>query len=127
MVKLSLVQKFAPEGGAGKVKNISTGLRVAGSGIGFTVVANTIDSLLLRGTMNAIGFNVPFLNIRMSLIDLGNYLAHNGGNVMPKSSKPFIALGAAKFTQGGLSLAGITPRTAIQGAGNAVSVEGASA
>ena len=107
------LQKFAPEGGKGKVKNISTALRVSGSGIGFNVVANTVDNLVLGGTMNRIGFNVPFLNIRMSLIDVGNYLAHNGGKLMPSSTRPFIAIGAVKFTQGAINLGAITPREVI--------------
>lgn len=119
------LQKLAPEGGGGKVKNISTGLRVAGSGIGFTVVANTVDTLLLRGTINSIGFNVPFLGIRMSLIDVGNYLAHNNGRLMPMSSKPFIAVGAAKFTQGAISFGGISAGAAVSGGTASTTTEGA--
>lgn len=130
-MKLASLQKFAPEGGSGKVKNVTTGLRVAGSGIGFTVVAQTIDSLALRGLIQSIGFNVPILNFRMSLIDLGNYLAHNGGNIMPKSSKPLIAVGASKVAAGSLQLTSLgrfgSSRQSGQSSGAGTTQQGASA
>ena len=102
-----MLTKLAPESGSGKVKNVTSALRLAGSGAGFNVIAKTADALIFRGFFNNVGFNVPIVGIRMSLIDVGNYLAHNGGNFVPKNTRPFIAVGAAKATEGTLSLGGL--------------------
>jgi len=107
------IQSLAPDSGKGKVKNISTALRVAGSGVGFNVIAGLIDGLILKGTVSSLGFVIPVLGIRLSLIDVANYLAHNGGGFMPKSIRPIIAVGAAKAAQGTISLASINPLSVL--------------
>lgn len=123
MVKMSLLTKLAPESGSGKVKNISSGARVAFSGIGVDQGLKFADNVLLRGFMQNIGIPVPLVG-RLSLIDIINFIAHNGGNVIPKSTKPFIAFGAAKIVQGGRlaipgaqSPAGEGPATTNRGIG----------
>lgn len=127
MPSAKLLTKFAPEGGSGKVRNLTSGLRLAGSGVGFQTIGRTVDGLLLRGFFSSIGFNVPVLNIRMDLIDVGNYLAHNGGSIMPKSSRPFIALGAAKITEGSLSISRFSPNTNTNSSTAGTTSTGASA
>ena len=97
---MTLLTKLAPESGSGKVKNISSAARVGFSGIGVDQGLKFADNVLGRGTLQSIGFPIPVLG-RVSLIDIINYLAHNGGNVVPKSTKPFIALGSAKIVQAG--------------------------
>lgn len=125
MVKMSLLTKLAPESGSGKVKNISSAARVGFSGIGVDQGLKFADNVLARGTLQSIGFNVPVVG-RLSLIDIINYIAHNNGNVVPKSTKPFIALGSAKVVQSGRinllgvqsgSPAGEGPATANPGVG----------
>jgi len=126
LAKLAILQKLAPEGGAGKVKNITTGLRVAGSGVGFEAIASFIDGTFLGGTFQRFGFVIPFLGIRMSAIDIANYLAHNGGSFMPKSSRPFIAVGAAKLLQGAITLGRFNPLAATSTATSPTSSSGPS-
>lgn len=109
---MTLLTKLAPESGSGKVKNISTAARVGFSGIGVDQGLKFADNVLARGTLQSIGFNVPILG-RLSLIDMINYVAHNNGNIVPKSTKPFIALGSAKVVQGGrLNIPGALGQTA---------------
>ncbi len=101
------LMKLAPEGGAGKVNNLKTGFRVAASGAGFDVIMRAADGLALGGTLQRFAIPVPFVGVTFSLIDLANYLAHSGGKIVPKSTKPFIAVGSAKFVQGSFSLSNI--------------------
>ena len=115
MVKMSLLTKLAPESGTGKVKNISSAVRVGFSGIGVDQGLKFADNVLARGTLQSVGFNVPILG-RVSLIQVINYLAHNGGNVVPKSTKPLIALGSAAVVQTGrLNIPGASSSPAGQG------------
>lgn len=100
MVKLSLLTKLAPESGAGKIKNISSAARVGFSGIGVDQGLKFADNILTRGMIQGFGINLPFIG-RLSGIDIINFIAHNNGNIVPKSTKPFIAFGAAKLVQGG--------------------------
>lgn len=122
MVKMSLLTKLAPESGSGKVKNISTAARVGFSGIGVDQGLKFIDNIATRGMIQSFGINLPFIG-RLSGIDIINFIAHNGGNIVPKSTKPFIAFGAAKIVQGGrLNIPGATAPTSAAGASSSTGV-----
>jgi hypothetical protein len=99
-MKLSLLTKLAPESGSGKIKNISSAARVGFSGIGVDQGLKFADNALTKGMIQSFGITLPIIG-RISGIDIINYVAHNNGNIVPKSSKPFIALGSAKVVQAG--------------------------
>ena len=68
--------------------------------IGEGCVLKFADNALTKGVIQSFGITLPIIG-RVSGIDIINYIAHNNGNIMPKSSKPFIALGASKVVQAG--------------------------
>jgi len=122
MAKLTLLTKLAPESGAGKVKNITTASRIAFSGIGVDQGLKFADNILTRGMIQSFGINLPFIG-RLSGIDIIDFIAHNNGNIVPKSTKPFIAFGAAKIVQGGrLNIPGATAPTTAAGASSSSGV-----
>ncbi|MBT6438728.1 MAG: hypothetical protein HOK72_03410 [Flavobacteriales bacterium] len=100
MVKLALLSKLAPDGQTGKIKNISSAVKVGFSGIGVDQGLKFADNALTKGVIQSFGITLPIIG-RVSGIDIINYIAHNNGNIVPKSSKPFIALGASKVVQAG--------------------------
>jgi len=87
-----------------------TGMKViptAISGIGFDVVAKTLDNFL-GSPIQRFGISLPVVG-RLSLVDIINYFVHNKGKLMPqKDFRGPIAVLAAKGVQTGFNLGNIS-------------------
>ena len=124
------LSKWAPAGeGQTKVKNVREAVKVAGSGAGFDMILRAGDAILLGGAVQNFAVQVPFVGITFSAIDSINWVAHNGGEIIPKSVKPIIAVGSAKFVQGSLTTSGLFRKTGVDvgaalAGGNQSQVEG---
>jgi len=112
---LTSLNKIAPKG-RGIIQNSVTG-------IGTAAVLQTADSLI-GSPLQSFGFVVPFVGIRLSIIDVINYAIHAGGIPGKKKgmTRGFTAVAASKFIQGTLSLGNITALTA--GSSSATSTQG---
>ena len=95
------LKKITPKG-KGIIQNSITG-------IGTAAVLQTVDSFI-GAPLQRFGIVIPFLGIRVSLIDGINYFIHANGLKVSKNG--FIAVGASKFIQGSLSLGGISALSA---------------
>ena len=116
MAKLALpriLTKIAPKG-RGILQNSVTG-------IGTAAVLQTADSFI-GSPLQRFGIVIPFLGIRVSLIDGINYMIHAGGLKLKKEG--LIAVGASKFVQGAITLGGIS---ALSATGSSPGAPGASA
>src|SRR3990167_11138933 len=91
------LKKMVPRG-KGVIQNSITG-------IGTAAVLQTADSFF-GAPLQRFGIVIPFLGIRVSLIDGINYFIHANGLKFSKNG--FIAVGASKFVQGAITLGGIS-------------------
>lgn len=64
------------------------------TGNGFGRTARALDKIILKGTFQKVGFTVPFLKVRINIIDGVNFALHNRGLNLKKEG--FIAVGADK-------------------------------
>lgn len=109
----SSIMKIAPKG-KGIIQNSVTG-------IGTAAVLQTVDNFI-GGPLQRFGVVVPFLGIRVSLIDGINYMIHAGGLKIKKNG--FIAVGASKIVQGAISLPGIGGAFGLNVSGSPTSTSG---
>jgi len=107
------LMKIAPKG-RGIVQNSVTG-------IGTAAVLQIADGFIGR-PLQSFGIVIPFLGIRVSLIDGINLVIHNGGLNLKKAG--LIAVLASKFAQGAVSLGGLS---ALSATGSQPGAPGASA
>ena len=115
MVKLlSTLNKIAPKG-RGIVQNSVTG-------IGTAAILQIGDGFI-GSPAQSFGFVLPFLGIRLSLIDIANYLIHSGGK-FKVNKNAIVAVLASKFAQGAVSLGGVS---ALSTTGSLTGSPGASA
>ena len=75
------------------------------TGIGTAALLQTADNFI-GAPMQRFGIVIPFLGIRVSIIDFINYTIHAKGLKLNKNG--FIAVGASKLVQGSLSLSSLT-------------------
>ena len=75
------------------------------TGIGTAGLLQTVDNFV-GAPMQRFGIVIPFLGIRVSIIDFINYTIHAKGLKLSKNG--FIAVGAAKMVQGTLSLGSLS-------------------
>jgi len=109
----SSIMKIAPKG-KGVIQNSVTG-------IGTAAVLQTVDNFI-GGPLQRFGMVVPFLGIRISLIDGINYMIHAGGLKVKKNG--FIAVGASKIVQGAISLPGVGSALGVNISGSPTSTSG---
>ena len=117
-------------------KLIPAGLKRAGSrsrgvietsitGIGTAAVLQTGDNFI-GSPLQSFGIVIPFIGIRISIIDLIVYAVHAGG--IPGKKKGMIkgltAVAASKFIQGSLSLSGLTALGAQSGNASTTATQG---
>ena len=93
----SSLSKIAPAS-KGFIQNSVTGIGTAG-------LLQTVDNFV-GAPMQRFGIVIPFLGIRVSIIDFINYTIHAKGLKISKNG--FIAVGAAKMVQGTLSLGSLS-------------------
>ena len=96
------------------------------TGIGTAALLQTADNFI-GAPMQRFGIVVPFLGIRVSIIDFINYTIHAKGLKLNKNG--FIAVGASKLVQGSLSfskLSGLGTNNSVGGIGGATSSSGPS-
>jgi len=114
MSPLKSLKKIAPKG-RGIIQNSVTG-------IGTASVLQIADGFI-GSPAQSFGFVVPFLGIRLSLIDIANYMIHSGGKLrMDKNA--IVAVLASKVAQGAVSLGGIS---ALSSTASSLGAPGASA
>jgi len=111
------LQKIAPKG-RGVIQNSVTG-------IGTAAILQIGDSFV-GSPAQSFGFVLPFLGIRLSLIDIINYMIHAGGLTFKKGAlmRGGTAILASKFAQGAVSLGGVS---ALSATGSTLGAPGASA
>ena len=110
----STLKKITPKG-RGIIQNSVTG-------IGTASVLQIADSFV-GSPAQSFGFVIPFLGIRLSLIDIANYMIHSGGK-LKLDKNAIVAVMASKFAQGAVSLGGIS---ALSATGSTLGAPGASA
>ena len=96
------------------------------TGIGTAALLQTADNFI-GAPMQRFGIVIPFLGIRVSIIDFINYTIHAKGLKLNKNG--FIAVGASKLVQGSLSLSslsGLGTNKSVGGIGGATSASGPS-
>ena len=96
------------------------------TGIGTAALLQTADNFI-GAPMQRFGVVIPFLGIRVSIIDFINYTIHAKGLKLNKNG--FIAVGASKLVQGSLSLSslsGLGTNKSVGGIGGATSASGPS-
>lgn len=96
------------------------------TGIGTAALLQTADNFI-GAPMQRFGVVIPFLGIRVSIIDFINYTIHAKGLKLNKNG--FIAVGASKLVQGSLSLSslsGLGTNKNVGGIGGATSASGPS-
>lgn len=103
------LKKIAPKS-KGIIQNSVTG-------IGATALLQTVDNLI-GSPAQRFGLVIPFIGIRVSLIDLANYLIHSDGK-FKISKNGLIAVGAAKAVSGAISFSGLTALGSNVSAGGA--------
>jgi len=111
---LRSLNKIAPKG-RGIIQNSVTG-------IGTASVLQIADGFI-GSPAQSFGFVIPFLGIRLSIIDIANYLIHSGGK-FKVNKNAIVAVMASKFAQGAVSLGGIS---ALSATASSLGAPGASA
>ena len=96
-MQIKALSKIAPPA-KGFVQNSVTG-------IGTSALLQTADNFI-GAPMQRFGVVIPFLGIRVSIIDFINYTIHAKGLKLNKNG--FIAVGASKLVQGTLSLGSLS-------------------
>jgi len=109
------LSKIAPKG-KGVIQNSVTG-------IGTAALLQTVDNFI-GSPLQRFGFVMPFLGIRISAVDLINYMIHAGGLKIKKNA--IIAVGASKAVQGSLSLGGVGSAFGLNVSGSPTSTSGPS-
>ena len=108
------LKKIAPQG-RGIIQNSVTG-------IGTASVLQIADSFV-GSPAQKFGIVLPVLGIRVSLIDLANYLIHSKGK-LGVNKNGIVAVLASKFAQGAVTLGGIS---ALSATASTLGAPGASA
>ena len=109
---LRSLNKIAPKG-RGIIQNSVTG-------IGTASVLQIADGFIGSPAQS---FVIPFLGIRLSLIDIANYMIHSGGK-LKVNKNAIVAVLASKFAQGAVSLGGVS---ALSATASSLGAPGASA
>ena len=111
---LKSLNKIAPKG-RGIIQNSVTG-------IGTAAILQTADSFV-GSPAQSFGIVLPFLGIRISLIDFANYMIHSGGK-LKVNKNAIVAVLASKVAQGAVTLGGVS---ALSTTGSLTGSPGASA
>lgn len=111
---LRSLNKIAPKG-RGIIQNSVTG-------IGTASILQIADGFI-GSPGQSFGIVLPFLGIRISLIDFANYMIHSGGK-LKVNKNAIVAVLASKFAQGAVTLGGVS---ALSATASSLGAPGASA